>query len=371
MSDKSVRHEATKKSFLKESAWLRFSSPLVSTLLRASAADSEMLELGSAARPGQPEGLLFPIVAHYLLLKAPDPSLARFFPSLTSQPDPVEEAFSVFREFCLDRREEFTDLLSRRTVNTNLVERSSCILPTLAYVGRVTHEPLTLVEICCSSGMSLQFDQYHYDYGPVGQLGADHSPVHLNCKVIGSSRPPIEAIPQVAERVGVDLVTIDPLDPLERLWMEAAVYPEWLEERGHLRGALALRATHPIRMIMGDALEVLPSLLEGLPGSPCVLHSYCLAQWTEAGKRELDDVLRRASRNRDIHRIGLDSPERESPGTIRGRLGKLAAAGVPLRQKSLPSYIEHTWYVKHGARTRVLGQADGFGGWIDWQGVES
>jgi hypothetical protein len=129
---------------------------------------------------------------------------------------------------------------------------------------------------------------------------------------------------------------------------------------------LALRASRPIRILVGDALELLPNLLTDLPGALCVLHTHCMGQWTEEAKTRLDNILRHAARERDIHRIGIDRIYREGADSIRARLAKLSAARISLAQKSMPSSIEHTWYTKSDARTRLLGQADGIGGWIDW-----
>jgi hypothetical protein len=367
MSDASVTREELRRSFMEESTWLRFSSPLFSTLARACAADRDMIDLASATRPGQSAGMLLPMVAHYLVFKTPESALARYFPSLTATPAPSDEAFPAFREFCLDRRDEVSELLASRTVGTNLVERSSTILPLLAYVSQRAHEPLSLVEICCSAGLNLLFDEYHYDYGAAGRLGPDQSPVQLDCRIIGRHQPPVAGIPRVVSRVGVDLVKVDPLDPIERMWLEATLFPEWTLEREHLRAALVVREKHPVRIIAGNALEVLPSLLDELSGTICVLQTHCMGQWTDEAKGQLDDIFRRASRNRDIHRVGIDRVHGESPDMIRERLIKVAAARIPLQQKSFPSRIDYTWYANGDGKSAPLGMADGCGAWIDWQ----
>lgn len=366
MPQMTARREETRRSYLEESAWMRFSSPLFSALSRACAEDPDMIELGSTARPGQPVGILLPVAVQFLLLKSPEPALAQYFASLTETPKPATEAFPSFREFCLDRRDELRRLLQTRTVNTNLVERSSTILPALVHVSRLVGQPLTLVEICCSVGLNLLFDEYHYDYGAAGRTGSDSSSVRLGCKSIGSRHPPVDFIPEVSTRVGVDLVKIEPTDPIEQLWMQAALCPEWRQERAHLKTALSYRAAHPLRILEGDALETLPSLLRELPGTLCLLHTHCMGYWTQEAKAGLDDLLRREACERDIHRVAIDRLYEERPDSIRTRFAKLASAGIPLTQKSLPSSIEHTLYRRSEATTRVLGQADGCGAWIDW-----
>jgi hypothetical protein len=366
MADRNVRRQLTTQSFLDESAGLRYSSPLFATLARECASDEEILDLGSVARSGQSAGLLILMAAQYLLLKSPRCELARYFPSLTDNPRSAAEAFPVFREFCLEQRTELMDLIARRTVNANMAERASCIMPALHYVRSRAHEPLTLLDLCCSAGLNLLFDQYHYDYGPAGKSGVTDSPLTLTCKVIGATRPPIDGLPPVAERLGVDLVAIDAADPSERLWMEAMLCPEWTAERERLKVALSIRTAHRLRIAIGDALEVLPSLLNKLPGALCILHSICMLQWTTASKLKLHEMLRTASRQREIHRVGMEVPDVEQPETIRGRLARLAVAGVSPLQKSFPAEIKYTNYLNGEATSHRLAQGDGFGAWLDW-----
>ena len=206
MTNTKNQRAAAKHSFVEWAAWLRYSSPLCAALAQACASDEDIADLGACARPGQPVAMLVLLSAHYLLLKSPQYPLAAYFSSITPDPRPAKEAFPLFKEYCLDHRRELVGLIESRTVNSTMVDRSSCILPALAHVGRLVGEPLTLVEICCSAGLNLLFDEYHYDYGAKGQVGVESSPVRLNCKVIGSGAAPIDTIPMVHKRVGVDLV---------------------------------------------------------------------------------------------------------------------------------------------------------------------
>ena len=367
MVDISAQRDTTEGSFHYESSNLRFSSPLFAALARSCARDNDICELGSVVRPGQPIALLILCTAQYLVFRAPESKLAGYFPSMTDTPRPPDEAFPVFREFCLDKREAMRQLLATHTVNTNLVERASAILPVSQYVVSLTREPLTLVEICCSAGLNLSFDEYHYDYGVAGQVGAENASVRLSCKVIGKSRPPIDVIPRVRHRVGIDLVGVDCSDPDARMWMEAVLFPEWRVERARLRKALALRSERQIRMVTGDAVTALPPVLEELPGPVMILHSFCMGQWSAAAQGKLDEVIRYASRHRDIHRIGIDATDGEPPQTIRARLAALSAAGISITQKNLPARIEHTLYSQGVAgEMKLLGHADGMGSWIDW-----
>lgn len=367
MNSSESQRELARQSFINESAYFRVSSPLFSAITRSCAEDRDLLDLASATRYGQKPGQMLPFVAQYLLLKSPEPSLAQFFPALSEAPGSPQQAFPAFREFCLDRRLEVSELLTWRTANTNLVEKASCLLPALQYVRRLSPEPLTLLEICCSAGLNMLVDEYHYDYGSRGQLGSPKSPVQLQCAVVGSGRPPLDEMPLIADRVGVDLVAVDPTDPKDRLWMEAVLFPEWSAERQRLRAALEIRAQRTLRTIIGDALHVLPSLLDELGGSICILQTYCINHWSAESRAALEELLCRVGRNRDIHRIAMEMPDSEPPATARDRLKKIAAAGLPLLRKSFPSRIEHTWYSNGSSNTSLLAQGDGFGAWLDWQ----
>jgi hypothetical protein len=366
MVDLDAQRDTAQGSFLYESRAMQFSSRLFSELARRCAEDKEILDLCAQARRGQPIALFLLLTAQYLLLRAPDEELAEYFPSMTETPKPAQEAFPAFREFCLERRSELTHLLATRTVNANLVERASNILPALQHVYSLTREPLTLVEICCSAGFSLLFDEYFYDYGTAGRLGKADAAIRLTCKVIGDSRLALESVPPVAERVGVDLVTIDCSDRNERMWMEAMLCPEWHQERERLRKAVTLRSARKVRMLSGNALAVLPDLLEELRGPVVVLHSYCMGQWFAASQEALDKIFRYATRHREIHRIGVEVPGTEPAESIRARLAALSRAKIPIRQKSLPARIEYTRYGKGRAESVLLGYADGFGAWLEW-----
>jgi len=366
MADQFSPGDLVRRSFLRESDFFRISSPLFSAMTRASADDDDIVDLCLATRPGQSPGNLLMCVVQFLVMKSPGSRLAGFYPSMTATPRPLKDAFPAFREFCLDHYDEVSELLSWRTVNTNLVEKTCSLLPSIQYVNRLSDEPLSLLEICCSSGLNMLFDEYHYDFGPAGQVGPEASPIRLSCRLVGDGRPPIDAMPFVAKRVGVDLVTIDVSDPTERLWMEAVLGPEWEVERQRLRIALALRQKRDLRILKGDALAAIPSLLSELPGQVCILQSYCIGHWSEAARNELESVLKAESRHRDIHRLSVEMPDTEPPETARRRLARLAAAKIPILQKSSPSRIDHLWYSNGEMKTRLLGEGSIFGSWLDW-----
>ena len=364
-----TQRDQISQNFISEAALFQPSSALFGAIARAAATDRDMLELVSQARPGQSKSVLLFYVVHYLLLKSPEEPLMHYFGSLTDQPRPAAEAFSAFREYCLDHRAEVTELLSWRTVNTNLVEKVIGLVPAFRYIETLSTEPLTLLELCCSTGLNMLFDEYHYDYGAAGSVGVVNSPVQLKCKIFGSGQPPIGVMPKVAHRVGVDLVKVDPSNPSEHLWMQAVLFPEWKTERQRLKAALSIRLQRDLRILQGDALELVGPLLQELPGRLCILMSYCRGHWSAAALAELHEVLRRASQHREIHRLDVDLPDAESPQTTRTRLLRLVQAGIPLLKKRSPFNIDHTWYTGGKTHSQQLAGGDFFGEWLDWHSI--
>ncbi|KQZ15352.1 hypothetical protein ASD44_15755 [Mesorhizobium sp. Root554] len=358
--------ESTRRSFVSESVALRFSSPFFAALSQSCADDQDMLALGEAVRPGQPPAQFILLAAQFLVFQRPQSECAGYFPSMLEKPRPVDEAFPVFREFCLDRCQDLTALLSERTVNTTLVDRASYILPILHHVARESGEPLSLIEIGCSAGLNLLFDHYRYDYGLGVIVGEASSETTIRCRILDGKPHLDNPMPAIAQRVGVDLVEVDCSSADERLWMEAMLFPEWIEERRRLRSALAFRASTPLEIVIGNALDVLPALIADMPGPICVLHSHSLGQWSEASRLGLDRLLCEQSRTRTLHRIGVEAYGDQPPQRIRERLIKIAGAGIPLTRRSLPCPVVHTVYENSSRTERIIAEVDGLGSWIDW-----
>ena len=114
-------------------------------------------------------------------------------------------------------------------------------------------------------------------------------------------------------------------------------------------------ASEIFEIIQGDALKMVVPLLEELPGRLCILMSYCQGHWSTAALTELHEVLLRASRHRDVHRLDVDPPATESPQTARGRLMRLAEAGITLLKKRSPFTMEYTCYTAGQAHLQRLG----------------
>ena len=71
----------------------------------------------------------------------------------------------MFREFCMERRDQLTGLVSTRRVQTNEVRRCCYLLPAIMLAATMAARPLALIETGASAGLNLGMDHYAYDYG--------------------------------------------------------------------------------------------------------------------------------------------------------------------------------------------------------------
>jgi hypothetical protein len=312
-------------------------------------ADDEILALADEAAPGQPSTHLLFGAVQFLLFEQPDAPLARYYPSIADVPLDTHEAYPAFRAFCLDHRGQIGELLKTRTVQTTVVRRSAYLLPAMAHLAKLLGQPFSIVEVGSSAGLLTLFDHYRYDFGDGIAVGPN-GPLVSGFNYLGAKPAPAR-MPEIKERVGVDLNPVDPNDAAEARWIDAVLPADLIEDRRQLRAALAYRAKTPLRVIQGDALQVLPDVLSSLPDPVCVFHSHCLYQWPEAAKDAFEHLLAEASRTRDIYRIGIEHFTSSGPELPRSVLG-----GHPLIHD-----IRLMTYRRGEVTTEILGHYDGWG----------
>jgi hypothetical protein len=286
-------------------------SPLYEHLSLAVADDPALLDLAAATRPGQPVPNVVLGAVHYLLLRGTSHPLAAYFPDLVAPHPPADDdPASAFRDFCATHRDELRALLAERLVQTNEVRRCACLLPAFALAERAAEgRPLALIEVGASAGLNLLWDRYAFDYGPLGQVGDPASPVCITCEARGPMPPPLpRAMPQIASRTGIDLHPVDVLDPGSVLWLRALIWPEHLHRAALLQSAVAVARQSPPRILAGDALELLPAVLQDAPAGAlvCLYHSFTTNQFTPAGRHRLRELLAEVGARRDLCHISIE-----------------------------------------------------------------
>jgi hypothetical protein len=319
-------------------------SPLYCRLVRVVAADERLLAIAAQARPGQlPQNVLLASV-HYLLLRdrrdgrEPD-ELAAWYPSLggtaTGDPGPA------FTAFCLRRRAEITDLVRHRLVQTNVVKRVIAVRLGMAEIASLTGEPVTFIEVGCSAGAHLRFDEYRCEFG--GRTwGKASSPVVVSTVWRDGVPPALGPLPAIRDRVGIDLHPVDVTDPDERLWLRALVWPENAEQGALQAEALRVVADDPPRTVCGDMVDVLSRVVAEVPrGTPVVVFHAATRLHVAAGRREaFDAAIADVARDHELFHLSYEMhADADEP-----------AFGLVLRRDAGPG--------------RLLAIGDGHGAWM-------
>ncbi|MBQ0905246.1 DUF2332 domain-containing protein [Micromonospora sp. U21] len=241
-------------------------SPLYRALCEVIADDERTLELLVHRRPGQQPSFLLFGAAHHLLLSGVQHDLGDFYPSVVGTParDPAA-AGPVFLDFCRSHGEQVEELIGTRLVQSNVVRRVLALRFALAALRDVVDGPMHLVEVGASAGFHLHVDRYRYRLG--GRVfGAPDARVTVESEWRGDGpAPDLTHLPEIGSRTGVDLHPVDVLDPDQRRWLRALVWPEDRPAAGLLDAALKQAVAEPVRIIAGDAVDVCPDLGRQLP----------------------------------------------------------------------------------------------------------
>ena len=278
--------------------------PLYSRLCREIVNDRTLLDLAGHAMSGQPAANMLFGAVQYLLLGEVDHPLRAYYPAISGRDVPGGDPAPIFRDFCLVHQDEIVEIISTRRTQTNEVARCVALLPAIAELTGRRTGPVSLIEVGSSAGLLLAFDRYRYVYG-AETWGPAESPVRLTTELRGQ-QPPVPDALDIASRVGIDLHPVDITAESDARWLDAMVWPGHEQRRRRLRAAISVVGPDPPRLVSGDALEVLPGILDSVPAhqNPVVFHSFALIQWDSDQRDRLGEILRTAGR--PVFRIWLE-----------------------------------------------------------------
>jgi hypothetical protein len=229
-------------------------------------------------------------------------------------------------------------LLARRT-QTNEAARCATLLPVLAGLP----EPLALIEVGASAGLTLLPDRYSYDYEGHRITGTDPDAPVIRCAVSGPVPLP-DRVPAICWRAGLDLNPLDVTDDDDMRWLSCLLWPGEAGRAERLAGAIASARRDPPAIHRGDLLTDLPRLAAQAPPAATlvVYHSAVLAYVAPADRESF------AATVRGIGAVWLSN---EAPGVV---------PGVTSEERDDGGFV-----VVRDGRT-PLALADGHGTWLQW-----
>jgi hypothetical protein len=231
-------------------------------------------------------------------------------------------------------------MLSRRT-QTNEPARCATLLPALALLP----QPLALIEVGASAGLTLLPDRYSYDYGGRQLAGTDEDAPVLGCRPLGPVPLPAQ-VPAVAWRAGLDLNPLDVTDDDDVRWLECLVWPGETGRRERLAAAIETARREPPPVHQGDLLtDLVPLARQAPPGATLVVYHSAVLTYVDPDQRG-----HFAETVAALNAVWLSN---EGPGILSG-------VAAPERDGG----GEHFVLVRDG--TQAIALTDGHGTWLEW-----
>jgi hypothetical protein len=210
------------------------------------------------------------------------------------------------RALVADRASELAAVMQARRTQTNEPARCTSLLPALMLLP----QPLALLEVGASAGLTLLPDRYSYDYGGHRVTGTDPRAPVLHCAPCGPVPLP-ERVPDVRWRAGLDLHPLDVRSDDDVRWLRCLLWPGEPGRAQRLAAAVATARRDPPAVHRGDMLTGLPALArQAPPGATLVIyHSAVLGYLGDAERRQFAETVR------SLDAVWLSNDVAQLPGT--------------------------------------------------------
>ena len=185
------------------------------------------------------------------------------------------------RDLVSGSRAELTEVMLSHRTQTNEPARCATLLPALAQLP----QPLALIEVGASAGLTLLVDRYSYDYAGYRLTGHDPDAPILRCEPRGPVPLP-PAVPGVAWRAGLDLNPLDVNNAADMRWLSCLVWPGEGDRQERLALAIAAARRDPPVVHRGDLLTDLPALAAQAPAdATLVIYHTSVLTYVAPGER--------------------------------------------------------------------------------------
>ena len=242
------------------------------------------------------------------------------------------------RELASQSPAELAQVILARRVQTNEPGRCAVLLQALAQLP----QPLALIDVGASAGLTLLLDRYSYDYAGRRIAGSDpHAPV-LRCQPSGPVPLPRQ-VPAITWRAGLDLNPLDVTADDDVRWLSCLVWPEESDRAQRLAAAVASARRDPPPVHRGDLLTGLPALAAQAPPDATLVIYHCSVLY-QVPAREREQFAA------TVRRLGARSLSSESPGIV---------PGTAMRALDDQMCV----LARDG---RAIATADSHGAWLHW-----
>jgi hypothetical protein len=211
------------------------------------------------------------------------------------------EFFSLFQDFVARHREAVEHLVETRITNTNEVGRSAVLRAGFGALAGIEGAPLHLIEIGPSAGLNMIWDRYGIGYRRDGKVAVavnETAPLLLSCELKSAALPPVQHLPRIEGRVGLELNPVNLADADDRDWLRAVIWPDQPHRLERLDAAIAMFLKTPQEIRAGDALALLPAAMAEAPKDTalCVYHTIATYQFSKEMREALETTLAAAGR---------------------------------------------------------------------------
>jgi hypothetical protein len=197
----------------------------------------------------------------------------------------------------------------RRQTRTFETGRCAVLYPAIAEAARrVGADAVGLIDVGSSTGLNLHVDRVGITYRNGRSLGDPSSPVQLSSSIVGNRPVPTRAVPEVVARVGLDRDPVDVTDADDARWLRACLPPDRSERAARLEAEIALAATAPPLLLRGDAVEVLPDAIAGVPADalPIVTTTWALSRFPIENRPRFLHRLEEAAAGRAVAWVSVE-----------------------------------------------------------------
>jgi hypothetical protein len=294
-------------------------SPAYEALAEAVAADTGLVSFAAWLPPAKRQPNLLFAAARYLLGAPP--------------------GLADLRDLVNGSRTELTEVITSRRTQTNEPARCATLLPALARLP----QPLALIEVGASAGLTLLVDRYSYDYAGHRLAGRDPEAPTLRCEPRGPVPLPAR-LPEVAWRAGLDLNPLDVNDADDVRWLSCLVWPGESDREERLAAALATARRDPPTVHRGDLLTDLPAVAAQAPaGATLVVYHTSVLSYVAPGERGRFFTA--------VGELGAVWLSNEVPGVVPGVPSNATEPGTALLVRDGRTALAHT---------------DPHGSWLRW-----